>query len=72
MSKIKSPPPARRQPLAAGQLWRMQESNLEVKLVGKFLVHYKLRKHDAARAHISCERIDTIEDYLRTKEAVLL
>jgi hypothetical protein len=72
MNKTKSPAQIRQQPLAAGQLWRMAEMNLQVKMVGKLLVHYKLGKHDAIRVHISCERIDTIENYLRTNEAVLV
>ncbi|HXI73345.1 MAG TPA: hypothetical protein VNN22_23640 [Verrucomicrobiae bacterium] len=43
--------PARRvrpQPLADGQLWRMAEANLQVGMVGKLLVHYKLGKPDAS------------------------
>jgi hypothetical protein len=72
MNKSKSPPKLHQPPLAAGQLWRMAETNLQVKTVGKMLVHYKLGKHDAIRVHISCERIDTIENYLRMNEAVLV
>jgi hypothetical protein len=48
---------AEQQPLVAGQLWRMAETNLQVKSVGKLLVHYKLGKNDAIRVHISCEPI---------------
>ena len=63
---------AEQQPLVAGQLWRMAETNLQVKSVGKLLVHYKLGKHDAIRVPISCEPIKTIQKYLRSKGAVLV
>jgi len=33
---------AKQQPLAAGQIWRVGEQILQVLLVGKLLVHYKL------------------------------
>jgi hypothetical protein len=72
MNKTNAPPEARQQPLAAGQLWRMAGANLQVKSVGKLLVHYKLGKHDAIRVHTSCEPIKTIEKYLRSKGAVLV
>jgi len=36
-------------PLEAGQTWRMGELNLQVGMVGKLLVHYKLAKPDAVR-----------------------
>jgi hypothetical protein len=72
MKKANSTPPAAQQPLAAGQLWRMAETNLQVKSVGKLLAHYKLGKHDAVRVPISCEPIKTIEKYLRSKGAVLV
>jgi len=72
MKKTKSPPQARQQPLAAGQIFRMAEMNLQVKSVGKLLAHFKLGKHDAIRVPISCEPIKTIEKYLRSKGAVLV
>jgi len=72
MNKTNSAPEASQQPLAAGQLWRMAETNLQVKSVGKLLAHYKLGKHDAIRVPISCEPIKTIQKYLRSKGAVLV
>jgi hypothetical protein len=72
MTKTKSPRLARQQPLAAGQLWRMEEGNLRVGMVGKLLVHYKLGKHNAVRLPNSCERIQTIEKFLRARKAVLV
>jgi hypothetical protein len=71
MKKMKSPPRVRQQPLEAGQLWRMAEANLQVVMVGKLLVHYKLGRHNAVRVPNSCNCIKTIEKYLKGKKAVL-
>ena len=70
MIKLKS---ARRitQPLEAGQLWCMAEANLQVGMVGKLLVHYKLGKPNAIRTANSCNSIKVIEKYLKTNKAVL-
>jgi hypothetical protein len=72
MKKIASPRLVRQSPLAAGQLWRMAEGNLQVGMVGKLLVHYKLGKPNAVRVPNSCNCIKTIEKYLKTKKAVLV
>ena len=71
MGKMKSPRRTRQQPLEAGQLWRMAEANLQVGMVGKLLVHYKLGKPNAVRVPNSCNCIKTIEKYLKAKKAVL-
>jgi hypothetical protein len=71
MEKIKSPRRIRQQPLEAGQLWRMAEGNLQVVMVGKLLVHYKLGKPNAVRVPHSCNCIKTIEKFLNAKKAVL-
>jgi len=71
MKKIKAPPRVRQQPLEAGQLWRMAEANLQVLMVGKLLVHYKLGRLNAVRVPNSCNCIKTIEKYLKAKKAVL-
>jgi hypothetical protein len=71
MKKIKSPGPARQIPLEAGQLWHMAEANLQVVMVGKLLVHYKLGRHGAVRIPHSCNCIKTIEKYLKAKKALL-
>lgn len=61
-----------RQPfLETGQIWRMADASLQVVMVGKRLVHYKLGKPDAVRAANRCNTIETIEIFLRTKKAVL-
>jgi hypothetical protein len=71
MLKIKPPRRLPLQPLAEGQLWRMAEANLQVGMVGKLLVHYKLGKPNAVRVANSCSGIKTIEKYLKAKKAVL-
>ena len=71
---MKKNKPVRRislQPLETGQVWRMAELNLQVGLVGKLLVHYKLGKPDAIRVSNSCNGIKTIEKYLKAHKAVL-
>jgi len=71
MNKSKSPVRIRQQLLEAGQLWRMAEAELQVVMVGKLLVHYKLGKRNAVRVPHSCNGIKTIEKYLKAKKAVL-
>jgi len=72
MIKIKSARSARSQPLETGQVWRMAEANLQVGMVGKLLVHYKLGKPNAVRVANSCNGIKTIEKYLKANKAVLV
>jgi hypothetical protein len=72
MIKIKPTRRIRLQPLEAGQLWRMAEANLQVEMVGKLLVHYKLGKPNAVRVANSCSGIKTIEKYLKANKAVLV
>lgn len=67
--------PARRpvrQPLETGQVWRMAELNLQVGMIGKLLVHYKLGKPNAVRIPNSISGITTIEKYLKKNKAVLV
>jgi len=59
-------------PLEAGQVWQMAELNLQVGLVGKLLVHYKLAKPDAVRIANSVGGRSTVEKYLKTNKAVLI
>ena len=72
MIKIKPTRLARSQPLEAGQIWRMTEANLQVGMVGKLLVHYKLGKPNAIRVPNSINNIRTIEEYLKVNKAVLV
>ena len=72
MIKIKPVRHVRQQSLAAGQVWKMPEANLQVGMVGKLLVHYKLGKPNAIRTANSCSGIKTIEKYLKVNKAVLV
>jgi len=72
MRNIKLTRRTRLQPLETGQVWRMAEANLQVGMVGKLLVHYKLGKPDAVRVANSCNGIKTIEKYLKVNKAVLV
>ena len=72
MIKTKPVRRVQQQPLEAGQVWRMAEANLQVGMVGKLLVHYKLGKPNAVRVSNSCNGIKTIEKYLKANKAVLV
>lgn len=50
----------------------MSEAILEVTMVGKLLVHYKLGKPNAIRVSNSVKSIATIEKYLKENKAVLV
>jgi len=72
MLKTKAAPRARMEPLADGQVWHMPELRMQVDLVGKLLVHYKLAKHNAVRIPNSIGSIVTINKFLKKNKAVLL
>jgi hypothetical protein len=63
---------AKQQPLAAGQIWRVGEQILQVLLVGKLLVHYKLAPPKAVRVSNSVGSLTAVEKYLKNNKAVLL
>src|SRR5580693_22292 len=71
MRKVKPARRARLQPLETGQVWRMAELNLQVGMVGKLLVHYKLAKPNAVRIPNLVGSISTVEKYLKKNKAVL-
>lgn len=70
---VKSKPTKRNrlQPLETGQVWHMPEAHLQVGMIGKLLVHYKLGKPNALRVPNSCSGIATIQKFLKEKKAVL-
>ncbi|MGN6554484.1 MAG: hypothetical protein ACTHLW_12310 [Verrucomicrobiota bacterium] len=72
MSKIKRSRSVALPPLETGQVWRMAEMDLQVGMIGKRLVHYKLAKPNAVRIPNSCSGIATVETYLKANKAVLL
>ena len=59
-------------PLVTGQIWRMEDSHLDIDLVGKYLVHYKLIKHEAKRTPMSLSNKKAVEKYLKVNKAVLI
>ena len=58
--------------LVTGQVWRTQDSILQIQLVGARLVHYKLFKGDTKRAPVSLTGKAALEKYLRTNNGVLV
>jgi hypothetical protein len=72
MLKTKAATRTRMEPLESGQVWHMEELKMQVDLVGKLLVHYKLAKHNAVRVPNSIGSIVTIEKFLKKKKAVLV
>jgi hypothetical protein len=78
-ARVKTKPPvtakpkrAAMLPLATGQIWRVGEQNLQVGLIGKLLVHYKLAAPNAIRISNSVGGRTAVEKYLKTNKAVLL
>jgi hypothetical protein len=71
MTKTKVAPRIPQAPLADGQVWRMAELNLQVGMVGKLLVHYKLAKPNAVRVPNLVGSIATINKFLKKNKAVL-
>jgi hypothetical protein len=59
-------------PLESGQIWRMAELNLQVGIVGRFLVHYKLAKPDAVRIKTAISGKSVVEKYLKKNQAILV
>jgi len=59
------------QPFQSGQVWQMEDSNLQIGLVGKTLVHYKLFKGQLKRSPVSISNKDALERYLQEHQAVL-
>jgi hypothetical protein len=58
--------------LETGQVWRMEDSHLDINRVGKYLVHYKLIKQEAKRTPMSLSSIKDVEKYLKDNKAVLV
>lgn len=58
--------------LQSGQVWELKDSNLQIDLVGKMLVHYKHYKGKVKRAPISITGIKVLEEYLKENKAILV
>jgi len=60
-------------PLQLGQVWELEDSNLQIGLVGKRLVHYKQFKgNNRVRVAASLAGIGALQKYLRQNKAVLV
>jgi hypothetical protein len=57
--------------LTQGQIWALTDSNLQIGMVGKTLVHYKHFKGQAKRANNSLTSIRVLKKYLEDNKAVL-
>lgn len=58
--------------LVNGQVWQLGDSNLQIKLVGKRLVHYKHFKGKNHRAPISLSGKEVLEKYLKVNKGILV
>jgi len=60
-------------PFQLGQVWKLEDSSLQIGLVGKRLVHYKQFKGKShARVSTSLAGIGELEKYLRQNKATLV
>ena len=60
------------QPFQTGQVWQMGDSNIEIGLIGKTLVHYKYYKSQMKRSPVSLLNKNALERFLQDNEAVLI
>lgn len=58
--------------LQNGQVWQVRDSNIQIQLVGKRLVHYKLFKGKTKRPAVSVSGKDVVEGYLKEHKATLV
>ena len=58
--------------IAAGQVWAMAGSTVEVALIGKTLAHYKLIKTGAVRVPVSLINKRALQQFLLKNKAVLV
>jgi hypothetical protein len=64
--------PTVRAELQNGQTWQMKDASLEISLVGKHLVHYKLIRGETKRTPTSLSGIKVVQKFLKEKKAVLV
>ena len=60
------------QPFQSGQIWQMEDSNLQIGLVGKTLVHYKHYKGQTKRSPVSLSGKAVLEKFLKVNKAILV
>lgn len=54
-----------------GQVWNLSDSNIQIGIVGKTLVHYKHLKGGTKRGKNLLIAIRTLEKYLEEQRAIL-
>jgi hypothetical protein len=60
-------------PFQLGQVWKLDDSSVQIGMVGKMLVHYKQFKGEKPiRVPTSLAGIGQLEKYLRDNKAVLV
>lgn len=60
-------------PFRVGQIWEMEDSRVQIGLVGKMLVHYRhFKGTKPIRVPTSLAGIGHLEKYLRKNKAILL
>jgi hypothetical protein len=69
---MKRKPRAVIKPFQSGQIWEVADSNLQIGLVGKTLVHYKHYKGKTKRAPVSLAAKTVLEKYLLDNNAILV
>src|SRR2546422_2063917 len=60
------------QPFQSGQIWQMEDSILQIGLIGKTLVHYKHFKGQMKRSPVSLLNKNSLERFLQEHRAVLV
>lgn len=59
--------------LAKGQLWRLEDSHIQIVEIGKSLTHYKRFTNLKQKAvPTKLERTAAVEEYLKSRRAVLV
>ena len=59
-------------PFETGQVWQMDESTLQIGLIGKTLVHFKHYRAQAKRAPVSLLNKQALARFLKGQRAILL
>ena len=59
-------------PFQSGQVWELADSNVQIGLVGKFLVHYRHYKTKQPRVPTSLTSKVKLEKFLRENRATLV
>jgi hypothetical protein len=58
--------------LAKGQLWKLEDTHIQIVELGKMLVHYKMLRELGQMRRTQMSRIDSMETYLRDNRATLV